>query len=311
MGGGKLHRPDLIRCQRRCPYSEKRIVYGVEEGINLFLVIARPQTGAGKPACLDPLGEHGAVSVRIWRIAPAGVIFGHCLAIPRLRQVVTAAYDQKRRVPDLVAGRGTGCAAGGRCLAPGAELSCQPGFGLIEEGIDLFLVIARPQMGGGKLHRPDLVRCQRRFPYSEKRLADGVEEGINLFLVVPRPQTGNGKSQCLDPLGEHGVVNVWIWRRFWALLSHAGATGRRRRAAWCVAGRFGRPVFSYVQQIFDGRPGPAPGADLSSLSDLRPAFQTSHRAPPGPVDNPGWMTTTTTPSATARVSAPRRCSSSA
>ena len=45
-------------------------------------------------------------NLRVRRIAPAGDIFGHSVAISALRHVMSAAYDQKRRVPDLVAGRG-------------------------------------------------------------------------------------------------------------------------------------------------------------------------------------------------------------
>ena len=71
---------------------------------------------------------------------------------------------------------------------PGTSLSGQPHFGLIEEGINLFLVVARPQTGGGELYKPDLIGCQGRFRYSEKRLLDSVEEGVNLLLVVPGPQ---------------------------------------------------------------------------------------------------------------------------
>jgi hypothetical protein len=64
-------------------------------------------------------------NLRIRRIAPAGVIFGHSVAIPPLRHVVTAAHDQKRRVPDLVAGHGPSRAVGPAHLpgTPGRFLS--------------------------------------------------------------------------------------------------------------------------------------------------------------------------------------------
>jgi len=97
---------------------------------------------------------------------------------------------------------------GGRGPAPGADLSCQPGFGLIEEGINFFLVVARPQTGSRELLSPDLIRRQGRFAYSEKRIPDSAEEGVNLLYVVTRPQTGGRNLPCLDPLGELGGVNV-------------------------------------------------------------------------------------------------------
>jgi hypothetical protein len=194
-----------------------------------------------------------------------------------------AAPSALPAAPLAAGARCPGLRLGGKGRGPGADLSCQPGFGLIEKGINFFLVVARPQTGGGELFLPDLIGCQRRFPYSEKRIPDSADEGVNLSYVVTGPQPGGRKCPCPGPLGEHGAINFRIWRRFRALPFHAGVTGRRRRPACRVC----RPVLCHIQLIFDRGPGPAPGADLSSRGNLRPAFQTPHVAPPGLAGNRG------------------------
>ena len=60
------------------------------------------------------------------------------------RTLSTPARLLRRRV------RHPGLRAGGRGLTPGADLSCQPRVGLSEEGVNLLLVIARPQTSGRK-----------------------------------------------------------------------------------------------------------------------------------------------------------------
>jgi hypothetical protein len=97
---------------------------------------------------------------------------------------------------------------------PSGGLSCQFQSGLIEEGVNLLLVIARPQPGGRELFGSNVIYCQRWFPYSEERVTNGVEEGVNLLLVIARPQPGGGEFPCLDPRGECGAVNFRVGRRF-------------------------------------------------------------------------------------------------
>jgi hypothetical protein len=98
----------------------------------------------------------------------------------------------------------------GRAVAPSADVGSQPGFGLIEEGINLFLVVARPQTGGGELFRTDLIGRQGRFPYPEKRIPDSTEEGVNVLLVVTGPQPRGRKLPRPGPPGEHGSVKLRI-----------------------------------------------------------------------------------------------------
>ena len=71
----------------------------------------------------------------------------------------------------------------------------QPCFDLIEEGVNLLLVVARPQAGGRELLVPDFVRGQRGFSYPEHCVADSFEEAVNLLDVIARPQAGNGESR--------------------------------------------------------------------------------------------------------------------
>ena len=81
---------------------------------------------------------------------------------------------------------------------PGTSLSCQPQFGLIEEGVNLLLVVAGPQTGGRELFVSNLIGRQGRFPYSEKRIPDSDGEGVNLLHVVAGPQTGMGMPHRPD-----------------------------------------------------------------------------------------------------------------
>ncbi|HEX5938832.1 MAG TPA: hypothetical protein VFZ12_00560 [Dehalococcoidia bacterium] len=63
----------------------------------------------------------------------------------------------------------------------------QPQFGLINEGVNLLDVVARPVgrelLAGGR--RPP----QRGSPDPEERVANGAAEDIDLPLVVALPQT--------------------------------------------------------------------------------------------------------------------------
>ena len=53
------------RCQGRFQHSAERVAHFYEEGVNLLLVIARPQPGGGEFPCLDPFDELGSVNFRI------------------------------------------------------------------------------------------------------------------------------------------------------------------------------------------------------------------------------------------------------
>jgi hypothetical protein len=66
-----------------------------------------------------------------------------------------------------------GLRLGDRGLAPGTDLSCQPGFGLIEEGVNLLLVVAsRKRVVENCLARISSgVRDGSRIPRNVSRIA--------------------------------------------------------------------------------------------------------------------------------------------
>jgi len=66
---------------------------------------------------------------------------------------------------------------------------------VFEEGVDLLLVVARPQTSDRELPGPDLLCCQRGAPDPQESVADSVEEGIDLLHVIARPQPSGGKPR--------------------------------------------------------------------------------------------------------------------
>jgi hypothetical protein len=75
---------------------------------------------------------------------------------------------------------------------------CQPQFGRIEEGVNL-RDVAGPYPGGREPLISNLIGRQGRFPYSEKRIPDGVEEGVDLFHVIAGPQPGGRENIGTSP----------------------------------------------------------------------------------------------------------------
>src|SRR5262249_31887455 len=144
----------------------------------------------------------------------------HVRLLPRLPG--RPGRGRRRRLACAVADRPCrrirrGLRPGHRGAAPGADLSCpgalrpafgtfhpQPRFDVFEEGIDLLLVVARPQTGGRELLGPDLLCCQRRLPDPEEGVTDSVEEAIDLRHVITRPQPSGGNLAGPDraPAGE-------------------------------------------------------------------------------------------------------------
>jgi hypothetical protein len=144
---------------------------------------------------------------------------------------------------------GRGCPALGaglteldhRCPALRARQP-QPGFGLIEEGVNLLLVVARPPAGGRELLVPDLTCCQRGFPEPEEGVTDGFEEGVNLLLGVARPHPGGRKS--------------WTRRRSPAREAELSRAGRLRPALHALHPQ--PPILRALGQVRDSMLDPRP-----------------------------------------------------